>query len=160
MADHQQTSITALLSGACAGLAADVLLFPLDTLKTRLQSKQGIGKIYAGLGPDALASAPGASLFFLTYETVRKQLGGGTLTAYQSAVQMLAAGAGEVVACIVRVPTEIVKQRLHAQVHSSALLIVRTRLKQEGVRGCTEAIFQRWHARFRSLCFSSQCGKD
>ena len=42
----------------------DVLLFPLDTLKTRLQSNVGFraaggfSNIYAGIGPAALASAP------------------------------------------------------------------------------------------------------
>ena len=33
--------LTSLISGGLAGTAVDVSLFPLDTIKTRLQSRQG-----------------------------------------------------------------------------------------------------------------------
>ena len=33
--------LTSLVSGGLAGTAVDVSLFPLDTIKTRLQSRQG-----------------------------------------------------------------------------------------------------------------------
>ena len=33
--------LTSLVSGGLAGTAVDISLFPLDTIKTRLQSKQG-----------------------------------------------------------------------------------------------------------------------
>lgn len=66
--------ITALVAGGCAGTSVDVALFPIDTLKTRLQSPHGFIKaggfrgIYNGLGAAAAGSAPGAALFFSTYE--------------------------------------------------------------------------------------------
>ena len=66
--------LTALVAGGCAGTSVDVALFPIDTLKTRLQSPQGFLKaggfrgIYNGLGAAAAGSAPGAALFFSTYE--------------------------------------------------------------------------------------------
>jgi solute carrier family 25 S-adenosylmethionine transporter 26 len=47
-----------------AGTSVDLALFPLDTIKTRLQSAQGFWKaggfhgIYSGLGSVALGSAP------------------------------------------------------------------------------------------------------
>ena len=47
-----------------AGFAVDTALFPLDTVKTRLQSPSGFLKsggfrgIYSGLLPAALGSAP------------------------------------------------------------------------------------------------------
>ena len=56
--------ITDLQAGGIAGLTADVVLFPLDTIKTRLQSRRGFlasggfHKIYAGIGPAAAGSAP------------------------------------------------------------------------------------------------------
>lgn len=65
---------TALVAGGCAGTSVDVALFPIDTLKTRMQSPQGFIKaggfrgIYNGLGAAAAGSAPGAALFFSTYE--------------------------------------------------------------------------------------------
>ena len=65
---------TALICGGMAGTSVDVALFPIDTLKTRLQSPQGFIQaggfrgIYNGLGAAAIGSAPGAALCFSTYE--------------------------------------------------------------------------------------------
>jgi len=47
---------TALISGAVAGLSVDLALYPIDTLKTRLQAPQGFRKaggfkgVYRGIG--------------------------------------------------------------------------------------------------------------
>ena len=59
-----------LISGGLAGTTVDVTLYPLDTLKTRLQSPHGFWKsggfkgIYRGVGAAFVGSAPGAALFF------------------------------------------------------------------------------------------------
>lgn len=51
-------------AGAAAGTSVDVALFPLDTIKTRLQSQQGFRAaggfrgIYSGLLSVTLGSAP------------------------------------------------------------------------------------------------------
>lgn len=71
---------TAVAAGGLAGLAVDVSLFPIDTVKTRLQSPHGFVKsggfrgIYNGLGSAAAGSIPGAALFFGTYETCKSSL--------------------------------------------------------------------------------------
>lgn len=55
-------------AGGAAGMAVDVTLYPLDTIKTRLQSELGFRtaggfqKIYRGLGPALLGSAPSGKL--------------------------------------------------------------------------------------------------
>src|SRR4051794_38159663 len=65
-------------AGGVAGTAVDLSLFPLDTLKTRLQSSAGFRasggfrNLYRGLGSVALGSAPSASLFFLAYDSIRR----------------------------------------------------------------------------------------
>lgn len=52
-------------AGASAGLSVDLIIFPLDTLKTRLQSPQGFvkaggfSKLYAGLASVIFGAAPG-----------------------------------------------------------------------------------------------------
>ncbi|KAF3931394.1 Mitoferrin [Dactylella cylindrospora] len=111
----------ALTAGALAGLTVDLTLFPLDTLKTRLQSSSGFlasggfKNVYRGIGSVFLGSAPGAALFFVSYEGIRNSdfakdnLGQGT-----PAASMFAGAVGEVAACSVRVPTEVVKQRAQA----------------------------------------------
>lgn len=74
LSDIHTSFVTALVAGGMAGTSVDVALFPIDTLKTRLQSPQGFLKaggfrgIYNGLGAAAVGSAPGAALFFSTYE--------------------------------------------------------------------------------------------
>lgn len=66
------------IAGAAAGFAVDVSLFPLDTIKTRLQSQQGLHaaggfrNLYRGLSSVALGSAPTAAVFFLIYSNLKE----------------------------------------------------------------------------------------
>ena len=66
----------------------------------------GLRRIYPGLGPAAIGSAPSAALFFCTYETSKQIFA----VLPGPASHMAAASLGEVAACLVRVPIEIVKQ--------------------------------------------------
>ncbi|XP_075553191.1 mitochondrial S-adenosylmethionine carrier protein-like isoform X4 [Dermacentor variabilis] len=117
-----------LVAGAIAGTTVDVVLFPLDTLKTRLQSQQGFlkaggfKKIYSGVASAALGSAPTSALFFCTYEGVKQFVGPVMPSLMTPLVHSIAAACGEVVricfaveaACTLRVPVEVVKQRTQA----------------------------------------------
>src|SRR4051812_43036234 len=117
------TFTAALLSGALAGTTVDLSLYPLDTLKTRLQSSTGFlasggfAGVYRGVGSEIIGSAPGAALFFCTYEYTKSFLASRRLTKavgsdWAAPIEhMAAASLGEVAACAVRVPTEVVKQR-------------------------------------------------
>lgn len=115
---------TALIAGAIAGTTVDLSLFPLDTLKTRLQSPAGFfpsggfAGIYRGIGSALVGSAPGAAFFFCTYEGTKGLLASTSLPDAPS--QMVAASLGEVAACAVRVPTEVVKQRAQAGLHGGS----------------------------------------
>jgi solute carrier family 25 (mitochondrial S-adenosylmethionine transporter), member 26 len=61
-------------------------------------------------------------LFFVTYEGVKVHFASKKLGNYgEAGVHMLAASLGEVAACAVRVPTEVVKQRAQAKQHPSSL---------------------------------------
>ncbi|CAM9370791.1 unnamed protein product [Phaeothamnion confervicola] len=123
-------------AGGLAGTAVDVALYPLDTIKTRLQSAQGFVKaggfsgIYKGLGAAAVGSAPGAAVFFSTYESAKAFAG-----RESPAVHMAAASAGEVMACVVRVPTENVKQKVQAGLHATGRGAVVAILKADGAHG-------------------------
>ncbi|XP_050355952.1 S-adenosylmethionine mitochondrial carrier protein-like [Nymphalis io] len=114
---HGKSYFAPLFAGAIAGVSVDITLYPLDTLKTRLQSQQGFYKaggfsgVYRGLLTVATTSIPTTSLFFMSYETTKKAFEPMVKTQYASLVHMLAASVGEVLACIIRVPTEIAKQR-------------------------------------------------
>nr|CAH0108490.1 unnamed protein product [Daphnia galeata] len=131
-----------LIAGGIAGISVDAGLFPLDTIKTRLQSPDGFVKaggfrgVYSGLGTAALGSAPTAALFFCTYENTKQLLNGnGLFTVWQPVVHMTSAAFGEVAACLIRVPVEVVKQRRQAGFHSSSKHIFRSILQLEGIAG-------------------------
>ena len=122
---------TSLIAGGIAGTSVDVALFPIDTLKTRAQAPSGFWKaggfrgIYNGLGAAAAGSAPGAALFFSTYETM-KPIVASRLDRFQghkdetALCHMIAASISEAVACLVRVPTEVIKAKMQtAKVHLS-----------------------------------------
>ena len=132
---------TALFSGAMAGLSVDVSLFPLDTLKTRAQSPHGFRAaggftgIYKGLGATVIGSAPGDGIFFTVYESMKpavlsfnqRFLGMDVESqAGKSWSHMGAACCGEVAACLVRVPTEVVKSNMQTSTHSSSSTVAST----------------------------------
>eukprot|EP00514_Thraustochytrium_sp_LLF1b_P010816 CAMPEP_0184543754 /NCGR_PEP_ID=MMETSP0199_2-20130426/3157_1 /TAXON_ID=1112570 /ORGANISM="Thraustochytrium sp., Strain LLF1b" /LENGTH=274 /DNA_ID=CAMNT_0026937825 /DNA_START=123 /DNA_END=947 /DNA_ORIENTATION=+ len=132
--------LTALAAGGAAGLAVDVSLFPIDTVKTRLQASAGFWKsggfngVYRGLGSAAIGSVPGAALFFGTYENA-KPIVGAYLGHDSPAVHMMSASLGEIMACLVRVPTENVKQNLQAGTYKTTGEALRAISRESGVFG-------------------------
>ncbi|KAH7021213.1 s-adenosylmethionine mitochondrial carrier protein-like protein [Microdochium trichocladiopsis] len=171
----QPSFVHALLAGGVAGTTVDLSLFPLDTLKTRMQSSEGFFAsggfkgIYRGVGSAVVGSAPGAAFFFCTYEGVKDILArrrreresnihllSGGLDGKVAPVpgwsaealeHMAAASLGEVAACAVRVPTEVVKQRAQAGLHSSSLLALTSILSQRsaiGLAGVWRELYRGW----------------
>ena len=140
----------ALVAGAAAGFTADMSSFPLDTLKTRLQSAEGFARsgrfrgVYCGVLSSAVGSVPTAVAFFCTYELVKKVAGD---AAY---VHALAASLGEVASCTIRVPVEVVKQRAQATRTSSSANFCTT-LKSEGPMGFYRGF---WSTVWRDVPFS------
>ncbi|GAA5980871.1 hypothetical protein JCM11641_004750 [Rhodosporidiobolus odoratus] len=137
---------TALVAGALAGTSVDTLFFPIDTLKTRLQSSQGFVQaggfkgVYRGLGSAVVGSAPGASFFFTTYETLKGFLPRAVPQLREEGmrpvVHMLSASGGEVAACLIRVPTEVVKQRSQtSSAGTGSLAVFRAVLARDGSAG-------------------------
>ncbi|XP_037947495.1 S-adenosylmethionine mitochondrial carrier protein homolog isoform X2 [Teleopsis dalmanni] len=138
----EYNSLHTLMAGGVAGIVVDIALFPIDTVKTRLQSELGFWRsggfrgIYKGLAPAAAGSAPTAALFFCTYEGLKSNLSRITSTHNSPYVHMLSASTAEVLACLIRVPVEIAKQRRQAlsNKQNSALLILWNAYKKEGLR--------------------------
>ncbi|CAK4030368.1 Arsenite efflux transporter -like, puative (AFU_orthologue AFUA_2G15090) [Lecanosticta acicola] len=123
-------------AGALAGTTVDISLYPLDTLKTRLQSSSGFWAaggfrgIYSGIGSVVVGSAPGAALFFVSYESTKRWLGKDGATAH-----MLGASVGEIAACAVRVPTEVIKSRAQAKQFPSSAAALQYVLGQRRTQG-------------------------
>mmetsp|Transcript_41200 Transcript_41200/g.82847 ORF Transcript_41200/g.82847 Transcript_41200/m.82847 type:complete len:234 (+) Transcript_41200:394-1095(+) len=79
----------------------------------------GFKGVYNGVFAAASGSAPGAALFFATYEAAKYKLTNHFSEDYHFACYMASSSCGEVAACWIRVPTENVKQKLQAGIYKS-----------------------------------------
>ncbi|KAF4453447.1 hypothetical protein F53441_3906 [Fusarium austroafricanum] len=124
------------IAGAIAAFTVDVLVYPLDTIKTRIQSqdyiktysessKQKIWAVrgfYQGIGSVVLATLPAAGLFFSTYESAKRVIGNATPLP-QPLVHSTASGVAEMASCLVLAPAEVIKQNaqmLQSNSHEAA----------------------------------------
>ncbi|KZV85309.1 mitochondrial carrier [Exidia glandulosa HHB12029] len=126
----QNTNGEILLAGAVAALTVDLLLYPLDTLKTRLQSREYatlfannrralFGGLYQGIGSVIVATLPSSGAFFIAYEGLKGAFAEEKQTFVpQPVVHMAASSVAELVACAIFAPAEIIKQ--NAQMVSSS----------------------------------------
>ncbi|KAM7538240.1 hypothetical protein Aperf_G00000059596 [Anoplocephala perfoliata] len=124
-------------AGATAGLCVDVALYPIDTLKTRLQStsgniftSHGQLRLFAGIPMVLLGSAPASAMFFYFYEVckdVSKQKG---LPMWASS--MVGTAAGEFTSMVLWVPCENVKQSAQSRPSDSLRSIFRSYVRHEG----------------------------
>ncbi|CAF0911698.1 unnamed protein product [Brachionus calyciflorus] len=134
--------LISLISGAAAGTGVDLILFPLDTVKTRIQSQKGFRAsggfrgIYNGLPSTLVGSAPTAALFFTVYDTTKSKLEPYVHKNITPTIsQIIAANLGEISACLIRVPVDVIKQRTQAQQSLSTFQVFKNILKIDGIRG-------------------------
>jgi len=136
--ERQSSSfVESMVAGAVAGFVCDVTLYPLDTIKTRMQAPGGLratgglAGAYRGVGITLLGSVPCSALFFTTYETAVPMVDdlctylwqpsgelapcsssvGAGLELRHCFVNATAAAVGEFVAATIRTPIEALKQR-------------------------------------------------
>ncbi|KAF5745186.1 S-adenosylmethionine carrier 1 chloroplastic/mitochondrial [Tripterygium wilfordii] len=128
------------IAGGTAGVVVETALYPIDTIKTRLQAARGGGKIilkglYSGLAGNLAGVLPASAVFVGVYEPSKQKLLK-ILPENLSAVAHLTAGAlGGLAASLIRVPTEVVKQRMQTGQFTSAPDAVRLIISKEGYKG-------------------------
>ncbi|XP_027862744.1 mitoferrin-2 [Xiphophorus couchianus] len=145
---------THMLAGAVAGIMEHCLMFPIDCVKTRMQSLQpdpaaryknvmdalrrivateGVWRPLRGLNATAIGAGPAHALYFASYEKLKKTLSD---TIHPGANSHLANGAAGCVATLLHDaamnPAEVVKQRM--QMFKSPY---------RGVLDCVRAVWQR-----------------
>ena len=112
-----RTFLIATLAGGFAGTSIDLVLFPVDSLKTRLQashrennfvkSAENVSR-YRGLASAMAGAFPCAATFWLSYEyskfLVRKNVGGNIHVQH-----IMASTCAEICQALVRCPFEVVK---------------------------------------------------
>lgn len=138
--DFFRTLFEGFIAGGTAGVVVETALYPIDTIKTRLQAVRGGGKInlkglYSGLAGNLAGVLPASALFVGVYEPTKQTL----LKMFPdnlSAAAHLSAGAiGGLAASLIRVPTEVIKQRMQTGQFTSAPDAVRLIASKEGFKG-------------------------
>ncbi|XP_067093120.1 mitoferrin-2 [Osmerus mordax] len=145
---------THMLAGAVAGIMEHCLMFPIDCVKTRMQSLQpdpaaryrnvmdalrrivateGVWRPMRGLNATAVGAGPAHALYFACYEKLKMTLSGAI---HPGANSHLANGAAGCVATLLHDaamnPAEVVKQRM--QMYNSPY---------RGVLDCVRAVWRR-----------------
>ncbi|KAI3952670.1 hypothetical protein MKX01_013632 [Papaver californicum] len=138
--DFFRVLVDGVIAGGTAGVVVETSLYPIDTIKTRLQAVRGGGKIvlkglYNGLAGNLAGVLPASAIFVGVYEPTKQKL----LKMFPenlSAFAHLTAGAiGGAASSLVRVPTEVVKTRMQTGQFVSAPDAVRLIVHKEGFRG-------------------------
>mmetsp|Transcript_1201 Transcript_1201/g.2582 ORF Transcript_1201/g.2582 Transcript_1201/m.2582 type:complete len:370 (-) Transcript_1201:81-1190(-) len=137
-----QALVGGMVSGAIAGAAVDIVLYPIDTIKTRLQTRNSVSldpkllpKLYSGLLGSLAGHVPSSALFFAVYETSKVFLLEPIFGAGAALSQLLASGAGNLAASTIRVPTEVVKTRLQSGEEDTLKECILNIVKQDGISG-------------------------
>ena len=120
--------LVSVVAGGTAGMSIDAVLFPIDTIKTRIQasSKGGIDysvkaaeiSRFKGLPSAMIASFPCAAVFWLSYEFAKYHLHNAGTFGF-SMNNMLAASFAECSQALVRNPFEVIKQNMQIGAGSS-----------------------------------------
>ncbi|KFY67608.1 hypothetical protein V496_01499 [Pseudogymnoascus sp. VKM F-4515 (FW-2607)] len=131
----KNTHVEVLIAGGIAAFTIDLLVYPLDTLKTRFQSrdykrlyydpaKNAVNKavlfrgLYQGLGSVILVTLPSSGIFFTTYEAVKSGCMKINPTPSGSQhplvplpiVHSTASSIAELASCLILTPAEVIKQ--------------------------------------------------
>ncbi|XP_047317323.1 mitoferrin-like [Impatiens glandulifera] len=143
-----------MVAGSIAGSIEHMSMFPIDTIKTRMQvlsscpiksagirqalgsilQTEGIAGLYRGIGAMGLGAGPAHAVYFSAYEVFKKYFSGGNPN---NAVAHAAAGVCATVASdAVFTPMDMVKQRLQLSnsPYKGVMDCVKRVLREEGIR--------------------------
>eukprot|EP00741_Cyanophora_paradoxa_P017598 tig00021012_g16998.t1 len=149
--DGQDVELTfqdVCVAGAAARLAAQVALHPIDVMKTRVQLRgalpnrfEGPGDAYRlfsrGITSCVLLAVPSGMLQFLVYEKSKKWLTDNLPQSHAGAVvaQLTAGALGSWLAGYLRVPQEVMRQRVQAEVYPNFVGCISGIIQNEGYGG-------------------------
>ena len=121
-----------MVAGALAGMGEHMVMYPVDTIKTRMQAlahpgmqldkslrraiksarhREGIRGLYKGVTAVALGAGPSHALYFASYEAA-KQFYGGNQPGHQPVATAAAGVTATVVNDACMTPWDVVKQRM------------------------------------------------
>ncbi|KAL6979034.1 hypothetical protein U1Q18_020700 [Sarracenia purpurea var. burkii] len=142
-----------MVAGSIAGLVEHLAMFPVDTIKTRMQAlgscpvksaglrqalesilrTEGPAGLYRGIGAMALGAGPAHAVYFSVYEVCKKAFSGGNPN--NSAAHALSGVFATVASDAVFTPMDVVKQRLQLRgsPYEGVLDCVMRVVREEGI---------------------------
>ncbi|CAM6082305.1 unnamed protein product [Calypogeia fissa] len=146
------------VSGASASLCSKIILQPFDTSKTLLQAarevrgnytnlvqcmvglvkNRGFGALYTGFLASIAVSAPSSAVFAAGYEFSKNWIEKASVDStlpLKTVAPVLAAAFGNIAASVVRVPPEIIKQRVQAGIYRDVLGAIQAVYARDGLTG-------------------------
>lgn len=138
-----------MIAGSAAGVAEHCAIFPLDTIKTHLQSQKpihnsfphiarsivqthGISGLFRGVSAAALGAIPSHALHFTSYEFCKHILGGDKPGHHPFAIATSGA-ISTVISEATMTPCDSIKQKLQLNRYPSLVSCVRGTYKEYGV---------------------------
>lgn len=149
-------------SGLISGVVSRVITHPIDSVKAKLQvqrhsthggiidmikftwKEEKIGGFFRGLPISVIGGIPATGLYFGSYEFAKKNLLS-NLQGYEFLFHFLSGIFAEIVACLMFVPIDVIKERRQVQInlktysYSSDFNAFSQILKTEGMRGIYKA---------------------
>uniref|UniRef100_A0A336MCP7 CSON013171 protein n=1 Tax=Culicoides sonorensis TaxID=179676 RepID=A0A336MCP7_CULSO len=153
--DYEQLPVSSMganmTAGAIAGVMEHCVMYPLDSVKTRMQSlshisttisttlgdmikKEGIMRPIRGMGAVVLGAGPAHALYFGTYEHTKELLA--KVTVNNNVSYVLSAVTATLIHDAISNPTEVIKQRLqmYNSPYKSVIHCAQMVYQQEGMR--------------------------
>ncbi|SCP03688.1 mitochondrial carrier protein, putative [Plasmodium malariae] len=127
-----------LITGAISGVIVDMVLYPIDNLKTKVQAKLPFTifetkNLYNGILPTLIGTAPASAFFYCFYELSKKLLTEKNENISKSKLYLISTTIAEIASCAVRLPFEIVKQKMQISTNRSMINTIYDISKTEGL---------------------------
>lgn len=136
-----------MVAGAIARGVAQTILHPVDVIRTRLQARNLTaswrpGVFIKGVIPQISLAIPAGAIQFLAFESAKEKLAKLLPDDKLSQVRVLAAGAiGALAAATFRVPQEVLKQTIQADVYPNIFVALRETIGRQGISSVYKGSF-------------------
>ena len=133
-----------MIAGSLARGCAQTLLHPIDVARTRLQAKGLKMKFQAstfvkGVAPQFTLAFPAGAVQFAVYEFAKEKMA--EIGQKGAAAEVISGAMGALGASIIRVPQEVLKQRVQADIYPNALFGLKKIMSTEGLAGLYRGYF-------------------
>lgn len=135
------TFMEKMFAGAIARGVAQTVLHPVDVVRTRLQARDVVRNwrpevFIKGVIPQITLAIPAGAIQFVAFEAAKEKLMRWFPDSKVNELRILAAGAiGALAAATCRIPQEVLKQRVQADVFPNVFVAVRETIRMDGIAG-------------------------